>query len=246
MAESSVERVASIIALFFSCSCTIRLSILSSITSLIASTGRRCPRRWIRSMASEQKKGCECVNSASGREDARYSTAGFHQLSMRYTRDASVKFKATPPAFKLTKKTVTSTLFTAVTSVGIRQKQLKKSGLLKCLIVASLACGLIVPSNRHTLKPAFCSLNAMRSRKLTNWLNTMLFVVASFNRRLLSSSTRASILDEDLQVSRLSLPRIPCRGAVAFSSISNAGASRSMVSGRWQTGQSGCYKNGRR
>ena len=44
---------------------------------------------------------------------ARYSTAGFHQLSIRYTRDASVKFNATPPAFKLTKKTVTWTLFTA-------------------------------------------------------------------------------------------------------------------------------------
>jgi hypothetical protein len=38
--------------------------------------------------------------------------AGFHQLSMRYTRDASVKFNATPPAFKLTRNTVTPTLFT--------------------------------------------------------------------------------------------------------------------------------------
>ena len=31
---------------------------------------------------------------------------------MRYTLDASVRFRATPPAFKLTRKMVTSTLFT--------------------------------------------------------------------------------------------------------------------------------------
>jgi len=36
----------------------------------------------------------------------------YHQLSMRYTLDASVKFSATPPAFSDTKNTVTSTLFT--------------------------------------------------------------------------------------------------------------------------------------
>jgi hypothetical protein len=31
---------------------------------------------------------------------------------MRYTREASVRLSATPPAFKLTRNTVTSTLFT--------------------------------------------------------------------------------------------------------------------------------------
>ena len=39
-------------------------------------------------------------------------TAGFHQLSIRYTRDASVKLSATPPAFRLIRNTVTCTLFT--------------------------------------------------------------------------------------------------------------------------------------
>lgn len=39
-------------------------------------------------------------------------TAGFHQLSIKKTREASVKFNATPPAFKLTRNTVTWTLFT--------------------------------------------------------------------------------------------------------------------------------------
>jgi hypothetical protein len=39
-------------------------------------------------------------------------TAGFHQLSIRKTREASVRLRATPPAFKLTRKTVTCVLFT--------------------------------------------------------------------------------------------------------------------------------------
>lgn len=40
-------------------------------------------------------------------------TAGFHQLSIKNTRDASVRLSATPPAFRLTRKTVTFTLFTS-------------------------------------------------------------------------------------------------------------------------------------
>lgn len=68
--ESSVDKVASTMADFFSCNYwwqvkwyqlfleskvitwTIRLSILSSTTSLIACTGRCWPKRWIRSIAS--------------------------------------------------------------------------------------------------------------------------------------------------------------------------------------------------
>ena len=79
----------------------------------------------------------------------------------------------------------------------------------------------------------------MRSRKLTNWLNTRLLVVASCKRRLLSSSTNASIFEDDRQLSRLRRPRIPCRIFVRFSSNSRAGASRSMVKAKWQTGQAG-------
>lgn len=56
--------------------------------------------------------------------------------------------------------------------------------------------------------------------------------------RLESSSTSASILVDDRQVSRLRRPRIPCR-ALTFSSSSRAGASKSIVKGRWHTGQSG-------
>jgi hypothetical protein len=41
------------------------------------------------------------------KEDERELTAGFHQLSIRYTRDASVKLSATPPAFRLTRNMVT-------------------------------------------------------------------------------------------------------------------------------------------
>ena len=102
--------------------------------------------------------------------------------------------------------------------------------LLKYLIVASRACGLMVPSKRQIVKPAFCNLYAIRSKKFTNWLKTMLFVVASCLRRLLSSSMRASILDEERHLTRSRRPRIPCR-VFAFSSRSSAVASRSMVSG---------------
>lgn len=127
-------------------------------------------------------------------------------------------------------------------------------------MVASRACGLMVPSNRqtyrcnvnnyartprkkyrHTTNPALWSLNAIKSKKFTNWLNTILFVVASCLLKLVNSSTKASIFELDLHVSMLILPRIPCLGAamVLFSSSSSAGPSRSMVSGRWQTGHSG-------
>lgn len=92
-----------------------------------------------------------------------------------------------------------------------------------------------------TLKPARCNLNATKSRKLTNWLNTMLFVVASCRLRLVSSSIRASIFVEDLQVSRSRRPRMPCLPAAVLASSPNsrAGASRSTEIGRWQTGQAG-------
>jgi hypothetical protein len=39
---------------------------------------------------------------------------------------------------------------------------------LKCLIVLSLASGVMFPSSRQMLKPALDRRNAMRSRKLTN------------------------------------------------------------------------------
>ena len=42
---------------------------------------------------------------------------------MRYTRDASVKFRATPPAFKLTRKTVTSILFTDDGESALKSEQ---------------------------------------------------------------------------------------------------------------------------
>ena len=90
--------------------------------------------------------------------------------------------------------------------------------------------------------PAFCNRYAIRSRKLTNWLKTIDFVVASLRRKLLNSSTRASILVEDRQAPRSNLPSIPCLAVRIFSSNSRAGASRSIVSATWHTGQSGCQK----
>lgn len=43
----------------------------------------------------------------SEKRHSKMLTAGFHQLSIRKTREASVKFNATPPAFRLTRNTVT-------------------------------------------------------------------------------------------------------------------------------------------
>lgn len=94
-----------------------------------------------------------------------------------------------------------------------------------------------------TVNPALCNLNAIRSRKLTNWLKTMLLVVASCIRKLLSSSTNASIFEEDRQVSRFRRPRMPWRAFGRFSSSSRAGASKSIVSGRWHTGHAGCFQS---
>jgi len=90
-----------------------------------------------------------------------------------------------------------------------------------------------------TLNPAFWSLYAVKSRKLTNWLKTMLLVVASWALRLQSSSSNASIFEDERQVSRLRRPSMPWRALGRFSSSSRAGASRSIVNGRWQTGQAG-------
>lgn len=94
---------------------------------------------------------------------------------------------------------------------------------------------------KPTENPALCKRNAIRSRKLTNWLNTMLFVVASCLFRLLNSSISASIFEDDRHLSRSSRPRIPCRVFV-FSSKSKAGASRSIVKGTWQIGHAGWCK----
>src|SRR6266403_3179356 len=46
------------------------------------------------------------------KQDGSRLPAGFHQLPIRYTRDASVKLSATPPAFRLTRNIVTCTLLT--------------------------------------------------------------------------------------------------------------------------------------
>ena len=93
-----------------------------------------------------------------------------------------------------------------------------------------------------TLKPAFCRRNAIKSKKLTNWLNTRLLVEESCSRKLDSSSISASILVDDRQLSRSRRPSMPCR-AVAFCSSSNAGPSRSIVNGRWHTGHAGYKTN---
>lgn len=95
----------------------------------------------------------------------------------------------------------------------------------------------------HTLKPALFNLNAIKSKKFTNWLKTRLFVVASSRRRFVSSSTRASIFVDDRHLSTSRRPRMPWR--VLFttsSSTSSAGASKSIVRGRKQTGHSGCHE----
>lgn len=95
---------------------------------------------------------------------------------------------------------------------------------------------------RPTLKPAFCNLYEIKSRKLTNWLKTRLFVEESCILRLDNSSIRASILVDERQVSRFRRPKMPCR-ALTFSSSSRAGASRSIVRARWQTGHRGYIRH---
>lgn len=107
MATLSLLTVPAIIAAFFSCSATILDSTLSSIHRRVITHGRFWPMRWQRS--------ADC-----------HSAAGFHHLSLLVsiwqvrgkgkvtygstmnTRDASVKFSATPPAFNETRKTSTS------------------------------------------------------------------------------------------------------------------------------------------
>jgi hypothetical protein len=129
--ESSAERVASTIADFFSCSCTMRLSMLSSMTKLDSLHGSTLAEPmdpihslYMRGEVSKRHETSTCAHEIQpAKPDSRQGsiqsaaggkgrTAGFHQLSMRYTRDASVRLSATPPAFKLTRKTVTCTLFT--------------------------------------------------------------------------------------------------------------------------------------
>jgi hypothetical protein len=122
-------------------------------------------------------------------------TAGFHQLSIKYTRDASVKLSATPPAFRLTRKMVTCTLFTKDKNQSMRYHRYSpgltkmlnngitrfrthrtlKSANLKAFINEVRAD----EGKKFTENPARCRRNAIRSKKLTNWLNTMLFVVVS-------------------------------------------------------------------
>lgn len=108
IATVSLLIVPLIMLAFFSWSITIRDSTESSMTRRVMTQGRVCPIRWQRSALC-------------------HSAAGFHQLqdiswyvsivfrsntygSTMKTLEASVRFKATPPAFKLTRKTSTSEL----------------------------------------------------------------------------------------------------------------------------------------
>ena len=63
-------------------------------------------------------------------------------------------------------------------------------------------------------------------------------------RRLESSSTSASIFEDDFHSSRSSRPSIPCFALFTCSSeITMASASKSIERGRWQTGHSGYLKD---
>ena len=87
---------------------------------------------------------------------------------MRYTREASVKFRATPPAFKLTRKTVTSTVFTEKMLSWTRNAKQQECDKLKCLMVASRACGDIVPSKRQIWRGA----TNLKTSPERNWIKT--------------------------------------------------------------------------
>jgi hypothetical protein len=75
---------------------------------------------------------------------------------MRYTRDASVKFRATPPAFKLTRKTVTSILFTDDgEKSALKSKQTKRENRSRTEVFDGSISGLGCHRSFQTANLAF-------------------------------------------------------------------------------------------
>jgi len=198
---------------FFACSSTILDSIEFSMTSLVILTGLVWPIRCTRSP--------DC-----------HSTAGLYHGSMMNTWLASVKFNATPPALRDTRKTVIS---------GSSENR---------LMVAARAAGVMCPSNLTQLNPALRIRHWIRSRKLVNWENTIDYrqiwkgqrytlIVQSRERSFHNSSTSASILVEDRQVDiSIRFTILPFLKAPS-STTSSPGAERSMFNTTLQTGQMG-------
>mmetsp|Transcript_16680 Transcript_16680/g.34361 ORF Transcript_16680/g.34361 Transcript_16680/m.34361 type:complete len:317 (-) Transcript_16680:342-1292(-) len=85
---ASLPTVPSKTSLFFSWSCSTRSSTVPSAMNLTARMGLYWPSLWVLSMA--------CI-----------SAAGFHHGSNRYASFATVRFRATPPAFRLIRRTRT-------------------------------------------------------------------------------------------------------------------------------------------
>lgn len=144
IAASSELIVELIMLAFFSCSSTIRLSTESSIQRRVIAQGRLWPMRWHRS--------ADC-----------HSAAGFHHLfcdqlfifnvivwlwtygSTMKTWDASVRLRATPPAFSDTRKHSQSTF------------------CMKWLIDPWRWAGVMLPSSITVVMPA------LRRRHSTSW-----------------------------------------------------------------------------
>lgn len=136
------------------------------------------------------------------------------------TIDASVKFKATPPAFKEIRKTVTPVFFTKQITVKLQQSAstaekltemlnsgislLRRHATFKSANLARACINLLILAINQdklglTLNPARCNLKAIKSKNDTNCENTSDLIVQSLCLNFSNSSTSASSLEDDRQ-----------------------------------------------
>lgn len=108
IALSSALTVEWIMLVFFSWISTIRLSTESSMQRRVMVHGRVWPMRWHRSADCHSAAGFHHLHNGQSKLQGRNrKTYG----STMKTREASVRFSATPPALSETRKHSTSTLF---------------------------------------------------------------------------------------------------------------------------------------
>lgn len=116
MAMSSLLIVPLIMLAFFSCNMTMRDSTESSIQSLVMTQGRFWPMRWQRSADCHSAAGFHHLKDRRLAMNNRYYQHRGSSKESTYgstikTLEASVRFSATPPALRDTKKTSTFVLF---------------------------------------------------------------------------------------------------------------------------------------
>lgn len=137
----------------------------------VALIGLNCPRRCARSIAYQVFRF-----TFQNMESTCCSEAGFHHGSIKNIRDATVKFNATPPALRDTKK------------IGYSTES-------RNVVIASFRfLGDILPKIRRHLMPPSSNRCSMISKKLTNCENTIAFADASFILMMDISSINASTL----------------------------------------------------